>query len=69
MIADADLNAPEWIRLKLTGISLNQISSLCERDENDQVDYGPHPAEGKRDVLFEVMPKPDLKHVDKSDRT
>ena len=60
MIADADLNAPEWIRLKLTGISLNQISSLCERDENDQVDYVPHPAEGKCDVLFEVVSKPDL---------
>jgi hypothetical protein len=36
MIANADLNTPTWIRLKSTGISLNQINSLCERNENDQ---------------------------------
>src|ERR1017187_3997391 len=69
MIANADLNTPTWIRLKSAGTSLNQISSLCERDDSDQVDYGSHPAEGRRDVLFEVIPKPELKHVHKSDRT
>ena len=52
-----------------TKISPNQISSLCERNENDQVGEGPDTAEGKRDELFEVVSKPDLKHVDKSDRT
>ena len=60
MIANGDLNAPTWIRLKSTGAPLNQISSLCERNENDQLDQGPDKAERKRDVFFEVISKPDL---------